>query len=105
MLLKISTVIAVLTALTSASLVPRAIVHPGGTIVEPSSGSLAIAGQYIPFKYINTDQCHAGYSPITVYLLDHAPSASEVADNGTFTNFTHFFGELIIPNFGTSLTT
>ncbi|KAK7694179.1 hypothetical protein QCA50_001359 [Cerrena zonata] len=72
----------------------------GGTIISPTSGSYAIAGQPIPFNYSNTNRCHAIDSPITVYLLDAPPAHSDITDHGEFTNFLYFFGRFSIPNFG-----
>ncbi|KAK7694148.1 hypothetical protein QCA50_001328 [Cerrena zonata] len=87
-------------AFAFGSIVPRAIVSSGGTIVSPTSGSDATAGQSIPFHYFDRNKCESGYSLITVYLLDAAPTTLDVTDSGTFTNFVFSFGNFLIPNFG-----
>lgn len=96
-------VTSLLAILGQGSILPRGRVFGGGTIVSPTSGSDAVAGQSIPFQYLDengADACWSGYTTITVYLLAEPPSADDVSSSGTFTNFLYSFGNYTIPNFG-----
>jgi len=94
---------AILIALpANAGLIRRASVSSGGTISKPTVDSAAVAGSSIDFDYLNVNQCESGYSPISTWLLDHAPSTSEVTSSGTFASgdFLATLGNFLIPNFG-----
>ncbi|KAJ8077767.1 hypothetical protein AAF712_009029 [Marasmius tenuissimus] len=80
----------------------RQITNQHGTISAPSSGSLVSSGSQFDFHYIQSDWCHDGYSPFTVWLTNYAPSTANVNSTGGFSegDYTHFFGQFLAANFG-----
>ncbi|KAG7090241.1 hypothetical protein E1B28_011840 [Marasmius oreades] len=73
-----------------------------GTIVTPTSGSSLLSGGTFDFKYIQSDWCHDGYSPVDVYLTSFAPTAANLNSAGGFSegDYTYFFGSFLAANFG-----
>ncbi|KAF5353113.1 hypothetical protein D9758_008782 [Tetrapyrgos nigripes] len=74
-----------------------------GTLVEPTGLTTVLSGVDFSFDYLNSNWCHDGYSPISVWLTDYQPTGTDVnATSGTFDEgkFTYFFGNFLIPNFG-----
>ncbi|KAJ7036850.1 hypothetical protein C8F04DRAFT_1094584 [Mycena alexandri] len=80
--------------------VPRVISSNHGTIVEPTSGVVATTEGSLPFSYKDSNWCEAGYSPISVWLLDYAPTTANLNATGQFTDAAYYFGAFLIGNFG-----
>jgi hypothetical protein len=73
-----------------------------GTLAAPSSGLTIAEGSDFPFTFHDVNWCEDGYSPISVWLTDYAPAASNLNSTGQFPEgqYTYYFGEYLIPNFG-----
>lgn len=73
-----------------------------GSIVSPASGTTVTSGETFPFSYQDSNSCHDGYSAITVWLTDYAPSTANLNSTGEFPagEYFYYFGEYYIPNFG-----
>jgi hypothetical protein len=84
----------------SAVNVPRVITTNHGTLTAPTIGTLVSSQQTFPFSYKASDWCQDGYSPITVWLLDYAPTTANLNATGQFTDAAYYFGAFLIGNFG-----
>ncbi|KAJ7056717.1 hypothetical protein C8F01DRAFT_1372694 [Mycena amicta] len=76
-----------------------------GTITSPSTGAVvaAVGGDTIPFAYTDSNWCHDGYTAITAWLLDYAPTTANIdSTTGLFSNEVYQFGSYLIGNFGLS---
>ncbi|KAJ6483830.1 hypothetical protein C8R47DRAFT_1281381 [Mycena vitilis] len=87
-------------AFASAANVPRVISSAHGTITQPTSGLVATSGSAIPFSYKDSNWCEGGYSPITVWLLDYAPTTANLNSTGQFPDAVDCFGSFLVNNFG-----
>ncbi|KAJ7672247.1 hypothetical protein DFH06DRAFT_926012, partial [Mycena polygramma] len=83
-----------------AANVPRVISSSHGTITQPTGGTVATSGSTIPFSYKDSNWCEGGYSPITVWLLDYAPTTANLNSTGQFPDAAYYFGPFLINNFG-----
>ncbi|KAJ7760643.1 hypothetical protein DFH07DRAFT_771726 [Mycena maculata] len=90
---------AVLAAASPLNL-PRVISPNHGTIVEPTSGTVVASDTAFPFTYQDSNWCEGGYTPITVWLLDYAPTTDNLNATGQFLDATYYFGAYLIGNFG-----
>ncbi|KAJ7183276.1 hypothetical protein C8R46DRAFT_1066451 [Mycena filopes] len=80
--------------------VPRVITTHHGTIVQPTSGLVATSGAPVPFSYADSNWCEGGYTPITVWLLDYAPTTANLNATGQFTDAVFYYGSFLIGNAG-----
>ncbi|KAF7330202.1 hypothetical protein MVEN_02457300 [Mycena venus] len=87
-------------AFAAAANVPRVISQNHGTIAAPATGAVATSGGSFPFSYLDSNWCEGGYTPITVWLLDHAPTTASLNSTGQFTDAKYYFGPFLIGNFG-----
>ncbi|THU96610.1 hypothetical protein K435DRAFT_839029 [Dendrothele bispora CBS 962.96] len=81
----------------------RQISSQHGTLNAPTNGVEVSSGGDFPFQYLDSNWCHDGYTPISVWLTDYEPTRTDVnTTSGTFDEgkFTHFFGDFLVPNFG-----
>ncbi|KAF5387495.1 hypothetical protein D9757_006510 [Collybiopsis confluens] len=81
----------------------RQVLSGHGTLSAPTSGLVVAQGSSFPFAFQDSNWCEDGYSTITVWLTENAPTASSL--NGTTGQlldgqFIHYFGQYLIPNFG-----
>ncbi|KAJ6549471.1 hypothetical protein B0H10DRAFT_1713642, partial [Mycena sp. CBHHK59/15] len=79
---------------------PRVISANHGTITAPTSGATVTSGASVSFTYQDSNWCEGGYSPITVWLTDYAPTTDTLNSTGQFTDATYYFGAYLIGNFG-----
>ncbi|KAF9259853.1 hypothetical protein L218DRAFT_873613 [Marasmius fiardii PR-910] len=89
------------TAFAAPSIEQRQItIH--GTIVTPTTGSSVSSGETFDFKYIQSDWCHDGYSPVSIYLTSYAPTNANLNSTGGLSDgdYTYFFGDFFAANFG-----
>ncbi|KAJ6553585.1 hypothetical protein DFH09DRAFT_1166947 [Mycena vulgaris] len=89
-----------LAAFAAAANLPRVITSHHGTITQPTSGLVAGSGASIPFSYQDSNWCQGGYTPITVWLLDFAPTTDNLNATGQFPDAAYYFGTYFIGNFG-----
>ncbi|KAJ7470774.1 hypothetical protein FB451DRAFT_321232 [Mycena latifolia] len=92
-----------LAAFAAASAVPhiaRTIVSNHGTITQPTAGLEISSAASIPFSYQDSNWCEGGYTPITVWLLDFAPTTANLNATGQFVDAAYYFGPFLIGNFG-----
>ncbi|KAH9927437.1 uncharacterized protein BXZ73DRAFT_90716 [Epithele typhae] len=72
-----------------------------GTTVEPTNGETIDPDTSFPFDYENANICHSGYSHISVYLSDSAPTSADISGGELVAgSFIFKFGDWLIPNFG-----
>ncbi|KAJ7746286.1 hypothetical protein B0H16DRAFT_1556894 [Mycena metata] len=95
-----SLLVPVFAALALAAPNVRTISQNHGTIVEPTSGLVPTTDGSLPFSYQDSNWCEGGYTPISVWLLDYAPTTANLNATGQFTNADYFFGSFLIANFG-----
>ncbi|KAJ7690049.1 hypothetical protein B0H17DRAFT_936426 [Mycena rosella] len=79
---------------------PRVISSSHGTIKQPTAETAVTSGASIPFSYQDSNWCEGGYSPITVWLLDYAPTTANLNSTGQFSDATYYFGAFLVGNFG-----
>ncbi|KAJ7628514.1 hypothetical protein FB45DRAFT_694631, partial [Roridomyces roridus] len=101
--------LSIFTAVASAApgnlRLPRVIVSQHGTITQPTADSTTlpsplVPGTSFPFAYQDSNWCEGGYTPITVWLLDYAPTTGNLNATGQFTDALYSYGLFLIPNFG-----
>ncbi|KAK7032756.1 hypothetical protein R3P38DRAFT_3352079 [Favolaschia claudopus] len=80
--------------------VPRVISSNHGALTAPLTGTLVAPGETFSFAYQDSNWCEGGYTPITVWLLDYAPTTANLNATGQFTDATYYFGPFLIGNFG-----
>ncbi|KAJ7040576.1 hypothetical protein C8F04DRAFT_888889, partial [Mycena alexandri] len=66
----------------------------------PVAGTAITTGTSIPFNYVDLNPCHAGYTPITVWLTDAVPTALDGSGDLPAGTFIEEFGSFLIGNFG-----
>ncbi|KAJ7040601.1 hypothetical protein C8F04DRAFT_1253920 [Mycena alexandri] len=71
-----------------------------GPITEPVAGTSITTGTSIPFNYNDLNECHEGYTPITVWLSDSVPTGLDGNGNLPAGTFIEEFGSFLIGNFG-----
>ena len=90
-------------SIVSGTRVPikRQVIPSHGTTVAPADGAVLQPGDAFAFNYENSNTCESGYSPISVYLSESAPTDADIV-NGSLTtgSFIFKFGNWLIPNFG-----
>ncbi|KAF8197734.1 hypothetical protein K438DRAFT_1824568 [Mycena galopus ATCC 62051] len=69
-------------------------------IVEPSAELSVSSGSVMPFSYVDVNWCHEGYTPITVYLSDAAPTGLNATGGLADGTYMASFGPYLIPNYG-----
>ncbi|KAJ4478990.1 hypothetical protein J3R30DRAFT_2699246 [Lentinula aciculospora] len=81
---------------------PRQVRNGHGTLSAPSSGSIVSQGSSFPFEFQDSNWCEDGYSAITVWLTNYAPTTSSLNSTGQFPEgeYSWYYGEYLIPNFG-----
>ncbi|KAJ7678350.1 hypothetical protein B0H17DRAFT_1015591 [Mycena rosella] len=72
------------------------------SITSPSEGTSITSGESTPFNYVDSNWCHEGYTPITLWLSETAPTG--LNDTGSLPEGTYieYFGRYLIANFGLS---
>lgn len=70
------------------------------SIVSPAANSVLEPGDSFAFQYSVDNWCEAGYTPLQVYLLSDAPTPSTLNSSEEFSNYLHFWGAYLVPNFG-----
>ncbi|KAE9388677.1 hypothetical protein BT96DRAFT_926940 [Gymnopus androsaceus JB14] len=72
-----------------------------GEISAPTSGVVVAEGDSFAFAFQDSNWCEDGYSEITVWLTDYAPTTADLTA-GVFPegDYTYSFGSYLIPNFG-----
>ncbi|KAJ7503556.1 hypothetical protein B0H11DRAFT_1986057 [Mycena galericulata] len=78
----------------------RVIVSEHGTITAPTAETAVSSSAAFPFSYQDSNWCEGGYTPITVWLTDYAPTTANLNATGQFTDATYYFGSFLIGNFG-----
>lgn len=91
-------------AAVSASPAPitRAEVEVVSSIVTPADGASIQAGETFSFQFTLDNWCESGYTPISLYLLADAPTASSLDASGQYSEFIYHFGDYEYSNFGKS---
>jgi hypothetical protein len=84
----------------ASTILPRIETIPAGTIKAPISGTVVSCGESFPFSYQNRNFCEAVDSPISVWLLDFAPTDANLNSTGQIPDAIYFFGAYDIGNFG-----
>jgi uncharacterized protein YraI len=82
---------------------PRVISPNHGTITQPTAELVVTSGESFPFNYQDSNWCEGGYTPITVWLLDYAPTTANLNSTGQFSDAAYYFGPYLIGNFGKRL--
>ncbi|KAJ7722655.1 hypothetical protein DFH07DRAFT_971838 [Mycena maculata] len=93
--------IAALAGFAAVSAAPK--FKRAGGITEPVAGTSISTGSSIPFDYFDDNSCEEGYTPITIWLSQSAPTALNSTgglDPGTF---IEYYGQFLINNFGPPL--
>ncbi|KAJ7328718.1 hypothetical protein DFH08DRAFT_883097 [Mycena albidolilacea] len=95
----LSVIVAVLTGLSAAAAAPskRTV---AGSILAPVAEQSISTGAVIPFTYADSNWCHEGYTPITIYLSDSAPTTLNATGGLPTGTYITSFGPYLIPNFG-----
>ncbi|KAJ7102726.1 hypothetical protein C8R44DRAFT_945474 [Mycena epipterygia] len=70
------------------------------SVVEPTASTSITSGESIPFNYVDSNWCHAGYSPITIWLSASAPTGVNSTGGLPEGTYIEYFGEFLIANFG-----
>ncbi|CAK5268672.1 unnamed protein product [Mycena citricolor] len=93
--------LALVAPLVSASVLPRSVSSKHGVINAPTAGTVVAAGSSFPFSYQDSNWCQSGYSPISVWLTDSAPTTASInATDGSLLSSKHYYGRFLIANFG-----
>jgi uncharacterized protein YraI len=71
-----------------------------GSITEPVAGTSISTGASIPFSYADSNWCHEGYTPITIWFSDSAPTGLNATGQLPEGTYIQYFGEYLIGNFG-----
>ncbi|KAJ3859962.1 hypothetical protein EV359DRAFT_85826 [Lentinula novae-zelandiae] len=73
-----------------------------GILSAPSSGVVVSQGSSFPFDFQDSNWCEDGYSSISVWLTNYAPTYLNVNSTGQFSEgeYSYYFGSYLIPNFG-----
>lgn len=73
-----------------------------GILSAPSSGVVVSQGSSFPFEFQDSNWCEDGYSSISVWLTNYAPTYLNVNSTGQFSEgeYSYYFGSYLIPNFG-----
>ncbi|KAJ7717795.1 hypothetical protein B0H16DRAFT_1243123, partial [Mycena metata] len=66
----------------------------------PVAGTSITTGTSIPFSYADLNECHEGYTPITVWLSASQPTSLDSNGNLPAGTFIEEFGSYLIANFG-----
>lgn len=93
--------VAALAGFSAVAAAPN-VVKRAGSITAPASGTSIASGGSIPFNYIDLNWCHEGYTPITIWLSDSAPTGLNATGELPEGTYIDYFGEYLIPNFGMS---
>ncbi|KAJ7653371.1 hypothetical protein B0H17DRAFT_397173 [Mycena rosella] len=70
------------------------------SITAPSTGTSISSGESIPFNYVDSNWCHEGYTPITLWLSDAAPTGLNATGDLPDGTYIAYFGRYLIANFG-----
>ncbi|KAJ7232180.1 hypothetical protein B0H12DRAFT_1145882 [Mycena haematopus] len=70
------------------------------TITEPVAGTSISTGASIPFNYVDSNWCHEGYTPITIWLSDSAPTGLNATGQLPEGTYIEYFGYYLIGNYG-----
>jgi len=86
----------------SPTILPRQVTGNHGTIVSPVSETTVSSGESFPFSYADSNWCEDGYTPLTVWLTDYAPTTANLNSTGQFPDgeYFYYFGEYLQGNFG-----
>ncbi|KAJ7457352.1 hypothetical protein FB451DRAFT_1098067 [Mycena latifolia] len=66
----------------------------------PSAGTSITSGESIPFNYVDSNWCHEGYTPITMWLSEAAPTGLNATGDLPDGTYIEYFGRYLIANFG-----
>ncbi|KAJ6579383.1 hypothetical protein B0H10DRAFT_2198706 [Mycena sp. CBHHK59/15] len=58
------------------------------------------SGESIAFGYANSNWCHGGYTPITVWLSESVPTSLNSSGELPEGTYIEYYGQFLIPNFG-----
>ncbi|KAJ7812834.1 hypothetical protein B0H13DRAFT_2470227, partial [Mycena leptocephala] len=58
------------------------------------------SGGSIPFSYVDSNWCHEGYTPITIWLSQAAPTGLNATGDLPDGTYLEYFGRYLITNFG-----
>ncbi|KAJ6542087.1 hypothetical protein DFH09DRAFT_1174604 [Mycena vulgaris] len=94
----LSTCVAVLAGLSAVTAAPNSKRGVG----EPSTGTSITSGESIPFNYVDSNWCHEGYTPITMWLSEAAPTGLNATGDLPEGTYIAYFGRYLIANFGLS---
>ncbi|KAJ7102738.1 hypothetical protein C8R44DRAFT_887483 [Mycena epipterygia] len=72
------------------------------SVTEPATGTSISSGESIPFNYVDSNWCHEGYTPITVWLSTSAPTGVNATGGLPSGTYIEYFGKYLIANFGLS---
>ncbi|KAJ7232181.1 hypothetical protein B0H12DRAFT_1145883 [Mycena haematopus] len=89
--------VSVLAALAGFS---AAAATPAGLITEPVAGTSISTGASIPFNYVDSNWCNEGYTPITIWLSDSAPTGLNATGQLPEGTYIEYFGYYLIGNYG-----
>ncbi|KAE9399801.1 hypothetical protein BT96DRAFT_820107 [Gymnopus androsaceus JB14] len=89
-------------ACTSLAIISCALSAFAGVISAPTSSEVVAKGDSFDFAYEDSNFCFDGYSQITVWLTDYAPTTANLNSTGEFDqgDYTYYFGSYLIANFG-----
>ncbi|KAJ7187302.1 hypothetical protein C8R46DRAFT_287742 [Mycena filopes] len=101
MRLQLTSIVALvgLAAAAAAPVTPRG---GAGSITAPADGTSITTGASFPFSYADSNSCHEGYTPITVWLTDAQPTGLDGNGDLPAGSFIEEFGSYLIGNFGLS---
>ncbi|KAF7333414.1 hypothetical protein MVEN_02357200 [Mycena venus] len=87
-------------ALFGFSAVTAAPSKRSGGITQPADGTSVSTGDSIPFQYNDGNWCHEGYTPITIWLSESAPTGLNATGQLPEGTYIDYFGEYLNANFG-----
>ncbi|KAJ7641773.1 hypothetical protein FB45DRAFT_1054202 [Roridomyces roridus] len=71
-----------------------------GSIIEPASGTTVSSGTSIQYSYVDQNWCEEGYTPITIWLSESAPTAVNSTGQLSPGTYIEYYGQYLINNFG-----
>lgn len=67
-------------------------------LAQPTSGTLVHPGDVIPFHFVASNWCNAGYTPVSAWLLTSPAEGSDINGSGQFDNALFHFGDYLQRN-------
>lgn len=76
-----------------------------GFINAPPNGAIISPGDIFDYSYAELQDCHQGFTPVTVWLVSIPPTLSQLNSSGEFNpgDFLNFFGSFATPTLSSKL--